>query len=259
MSHVMFFSPPGTYPPAGLYTDGHFLLLGITLLLIAAGLFAARHAGEKTVRRILLVSVIALWVLEVCKILFVLLLNGSRNPNEFVPLYYCSLTLYAGLFSVAGRGWVRRLGDVFLATGGLIGGLSFLFCPNTSLPHYPTVHFISWHSFLLHGLMVFLALLLLFRLRLDLSLADIRYPVALVSVLCIVAYVFNAVYDRVSGRAIANLMFVSKNFPGTPVAVLYRVSGPLFPAAMWAIQSFCPFLAVYGLYKLFCRHRQINA
>lgn len=254
----MFFSPAGTYPPAGLYSGGHFLLLGVTLLLIAAGLLAARHADEKTVRRIVLVAVVLLWVLEVCKILFVLFRNGSRNPNAFVPLYYCSLTLYAGLFSVVGRGWVRRLGDVFLATGGLVGGLSFLFCPNTSLPNYPTFHFISWHSFLLHGLMVFLALLLLLRLDLRLSLSDVRYPAGLVSALCLIAYVFNAVYDRVTGQAVANLMFVSKNFPGTPIAVVYRISGPAFPLVMWALQSFCPFLAVFGLWKLFNRTRKIN-
>ena len=255
----MFFAPPGVYPPAGLYKSGYFLLLGATLLLIAAGLFAARHADEKAVRRIVRAAVVALWVLEVCKILFVVVLNGSRDPNQFVPLYYCTLTLYAGLFSAFGRGRWRRLGDVFLATGGLIGGISFLSCPNTSLPLYPAFHFISWHSFFLHGLMVFLALLLLFRLRLDLSLSDIVYPAALVTVLCVVAYVFNAVYDRVAGRATANLMFISKDFPGTPITILYRACGPLFPVAMWAIQSFCPFLAVYGVWYLCTRSRKTNA
>ena len=259
MSRTMFFSPPGAYPPAGLYKSGYFLLLGVTLLCIAAGLFATRRAGEKTVRRIVRVSVAVLWVLEVCKILFVVVLNGSRDPNQFVPLYYCTLTLYAGLFSAIGRGRWRRLGDVFLATGGLVGGLSFLACPNTSLPLYPAFHFISWHSFLLHGLMVFLALLLLFRLPLDLSLSDIVYPAALVTVLCVVAYTFNTVYDRTTGRATANLMFISKDFPGTPITLLYRVSGPLFPVAMWAIQSFCPFLIVYGLWYLCRRHRKTNA
>ena len=249
----MFFSLPYAYPPAGLYTGAHFLLLGVTLTLVAAGLYAARHADEKTVRRIVRISVAVLWALEVCKILFVLLVTRSRNPNDFVPLYYCSLTLYAGLFSAVGRSFWRRLGDVFLATGGLVGGLSFLLCPNTSLPRYPAFHFISFHSFLLHGLMVFLALLLLLRMRLDLSLSDIRYPAGLVSVLCVVAYVFNAVYDRVSGQTVANLMFVSKDFPGTPIAFLYRISGPLFPVFMWAIQSFCPYLTVFGLWYLFTR------
>lgn len=255
----MFFSPPYTYPPAGLYTGGHFLLLGVTVLLIALGLFAARRADEKTVRRIVRVSVAALWVLEVCKILFVLLLTGSRNPNDFVPLYYCSITLYAGLFSAVGRGRLRRLGDVFLATGGLVGGVSFLACPNTSLPRYPVFHFISWHSFLLHGLMVFLALLLLLHLHFHFKLADIRYPASIVTVLCVVAYVFNAVYDRVTGQTVANLMFVSKNFPGTPIAILYRISGPVFPLVMWALQSFCPYLAVYGLWLLVTRRKRQTA
>ena len=254
----MFFSPPYAYPPAGLFSAGHFTLLFITLALVAAGLFSARRMGETGVRRTVRVAVALLWVLEVCKILFVLLCTGSRNPNDFVPLYYCSLTLYAGLFSALGRGRLRRLGDVFLATGGLVGGLCFLFCPNTSLPRYPALHFISLHSFLLHGLMVFLGLLLLTRLSLDLSLGDIRYPALLVTVMCAAAYVFNAAYDRVSGQAVANLMFVSKNFPGTPIAILWRISGPVFPLLMWAIQSFCPYLAVFGVWRLATRRRPHN-
>ena len=127
----MFFSLPYEYTPCGLFGRGHALLFCMTALLIAGGLYAARGWDDRAVRRTVRVVTALLWALEIGKILFVLFKTGSRNPNDFIPLYYCSLVLYAGLFSSVGKGRLRRLGDVFLATGGLIGGACFLTCRDT--------------------------------------------------------------------------------------------------------------------------------
>ncbi len=252
----MFFSLPFEYPPCGLFTRGHAVLLLVTALLVAGGLYAARNADARTVRRIVRISTALLWVLELVKILFVLFRTGSRNPNDFVPLYYCSLVLYAGLFSSVGKGWVRRVGDVFLATGGLIGGACFLCCPNTSLPRYPMLHFISLHSFLLHGLMVFLGLLLLLRGVVRLSSRDVIYCAGLVSAMCVAALAFNCIYSAVTGTEGANLMFMSRDFPGTPVHLLYVLAGKAFPVAMWLLQAFVPYYAVYGAVMLLAKRKK---
>lgn len=252
----MFFSLPFEYPPCGLFGWGHATLFFVTALLIAGGLFAARNADVRTVRRIVRISTLLLWVLEMAKILFVLLRTGSRNPNDFVPLYYCSLVLYAGLFSSFGKGWVRRVGDVFLATGGMIGGACFLFCPNTSLPRYPMFHFISLHSFLLHGLMVFLGLLLLLRGVVRLSSRDVICCAGLVSAMCAAALIFNNVYSAATGTESANLMFMSRDFPGTPVHLLYVLTGKAFPVVMWLLQAFVPYYAVFFTVKLCTKRRQ---
>ncbi len=248
----MFFDPPYANTPCGLYTAGHWILLAFTVLAIAAGLCACRHLGERGVRRVIRCSTALLWALEIGKILFVLLVTESRNPNEFIPLYYCSLVLYAGLFASLGRGAARRLGDVFLASGGVVGGVCFLLCPNTSLPRYPALHFISLHSFLLHGLMVFLGLLLLWRGGYRLKRRDAVWGISLISAMCLIAFTFNTVWDLTHAEfAVANLMFMSKDFPGTPVSVLYRLCGPVFPVAMWLIQAFLPFFGMLGLQTLF--------
>lgn len=246
----MFFALPYTYPPCGLYTWGHGVLFAATAALIVLALFLTRKAGDLAVRRIIRVCTGVLWGLEIAKILFVLLVTGSRNPNDFIPLYYCSLVLYAGLCSSVGRGKLRRLGDVFLATGGMIGGACFLVCPNTSLPRYPVFHFISFHSFLLHGIMVFLGLLLLQRGIVRLRLRDLWYCSGLVSAMCLLAFLFNTVYSNVTNTQTANLMFMSRDFPGTPVHILYVLTGKLFPVAMWLVQAFVPFLAVYAVLRL---------
>lgn len=254
----MFFSLPYEYTPCGLFSPGHAVLFLVTALCIAGGLFAARNADARTVRRIVRVSTLLLWVLEAAKILFVLFKTGSRNPNDFVPLYYCSLVLYAGLFSSVGKGRVRHVGDVFLATGGLVGGACFLCCPNTSLPRYPLFHFISFHSFLLHGLMVFLGLLLLLRGTVRLSSRDVIDCAGLVSAMCAAALIFNCVYSAVTGTESANLMFMSRDFPGTPVHLLYALTGKAFPAAMWLLQAFVPYYAVFVVVTLCTKRKKIN-
>ena len=253
----MFFSLPYEYEPAGLFSIWHFLLLAAVLALVAVALYASRHMSDRAVRRTVRVITGLLWVLELAKIAFVLFVTGSRNPNDFIPLYYCSLILYAGIFSSCFRGLLRRVGDCFIATGGLVGGLVFLLMPTTSLPRYPAFHFISWHSFLLHGLMIYLGLLLLVRGTYRIQLRDIRYCAALVSIMCMLALVFNTVYDHISGNALANLMFVSKDFPGTPITVLYRLCGPFFTVFMWLVQSFGPFLFVYWMSLLFKKIKRI--
>ena len=241
----MFFARPELYPSAGIFGFWHLLLLAVALGLIAVGLTLSRRLDAVGVRRVVRVATLVLWVLEAVKVLFVLLVVGSRNPNDFVPLYFCSLTLYAGALSSFGRGWLQRVGDCFLAAGGTVGGAVFLLFPTTSLPRYPALHFISLHSFLLHGLMVYLGLLLLIRGVFRPRLFDLVYYFALVSLTCAIACFFNWSYDLFADAPVANLMFMSKDFPGTPITLIYHLCGAFFPWFMWLVQSLCPFLMVY--------------
>lgn len=246
----MFFCPPYAYTPCGMYTVGHLVLFLVAVIGVAAGLYLARGLDARRIRTVIRAVTALLWVLELAKILFVLLVTKSNNPNDFIPLYYCSLILYAGLFSSVCKGVLQKIGDIFIATGGVAGGICFLICPNTSLPRYPAVHFISFHSFLLHGLMIFLGLLLLTHGIYRIRLGDIKYCAGLVSVMCAVAYAFNLLWDHLHpDRAWANLMFMSKDFPGTPVSILYHAVGAFFPVLMWLIQAFVPFLLFVAAQK----------
>ncbi len=251
----MFFALPYEQTPCGLYSVGHLVLFLLTAAGVAAGLVLSRKCDGKAIRLQIRVVTAALWILEIAKIVFVLAVTRSTNPNDFVPLYYCSLVLYAGILSSLPEGFWRRVGDIFLATGGLVGGVAFLFCPNTSLPRYPALHFISLHSFLLHGLMVYVGLLLLVRGVYRARFGDLVPCSALVSVMCLCAYLFNRIYDATHPGMRVNLMFISENFPGTPVEWVYRATGPFFPFAMWALQAFFPFLFVFLILKVIAHFR----
>lgn len=236
----MLFAREGEYEPCGMFTTGHFELIIITIFGIVIAQKNTINKTKEEVKQIIKKCTIVMWILEVIMIAFKLCTGEVRNLNNYVPLYYCSLLLYAGLLSSFAKDKLKRVGDVFLATGGIIGGIVFMILPTTSLPAYPMLHIVSLHSFLYHGTMVYLGLLINITHYIELELSDIKYYASLVGIICILAYIINKIFD-------SNLMFISKNFPGTPVEILYNITGPFFTLIISVAQMTLPFYIVYGI------------
>lgn len=239
----MLFAKPGEYEPCGMFTTGHFELIIITIFGIFIALKNTINKTKEEVKQIIKRCTIVMWILEVIMIVFKLSTGDIRNLNNYVPLYYCSLLLYAGLLSSFAKNRLKRVGDVFLATGGIIGGIVFMILPTTSLPEYPMLHIVSLHSFLYHGTMVYLGLLINATHYIELEAIDIKYYASLVGIVCILAYIINKIFD-------SNLMFISKNFPGTPIEILYNITGPFFTLIISVAQMTLPFYIVYGIKKV---------
>lgn len=239
----MLFAKPGIYEPCGLFTPGHFGLIIITIIGIIVALKKTVNKNKEEIHRIIKNCTKLVWVLEVIVIAFKLLTGSIRNINNYVPLYYCSLLLYAGGLASFAKGALKRVGDVFLATGGIAGGLIFIVMPTTSLPTYPMMHFVSIHSFLFHGIMLYLGLLLNITNYIVLESKDIKYYASLVGVVCLLAFILNNIFD-------SNLMFISKNFPGTPIEYIYKYTGKFFTPVVSICQMTLPFYTIYGLRKL---------
>ena len=148
-----------------------------------------------------------------------------------------------------GKGFVKRCGDTFLAVGSIIGGVMFLLCPNTSLPMYPFFHYITFQSFLYHSIMIYLGILVIMRGYVVLRAKDQIPYGTVVLIVGVVAYLVNSVLGT-------NLMFVSDNFPGTPVELVYRFTGRLFPLCMILIHIVPPFWVMYGISRLVEKRRR---
>lgn len=244
MGSIMFFAKPGEYKACGLFTPEHFALIVATFLCVGIALKKTVHKSKEEVYKIIKNLTIILWALEIFKILYTLQDVKITNVKEWMPLYYCSLLLYAGFLSSFTRGHFRRAGDVFLATGSIVGGLVFILFPTTSLPTYPAFHFISIHSFFFHGTMVYLTLLINKTHYIELEKKDIIYFASLVGIICLLALIVNAEFN-------SNLMFISKNFPNTPIEFIYDATGRWFTPLMILGQMFLPFYVVYGIVKKF--------
>ena len=132
----------------------------------------------------------------------------------------------------------------FLATGAIVGGIIFILFPTTSLPSYPIFHFISLHSFLFHGIMVYLGMLVNVTDYIKLNIKDIKYYAILVGGLCVIALIVNSIFD-------SNLMFISKNFPNSPLEIIYKLTNGsiLYNLIMITVQVTLPFYIPYMIIK----------
>lgn len=247
----MFFAKAGIYPPCGLFSTGHFIMLIIVLIVVVLALRFIKVESKKDVRKVIRIVTLIIWILEILKTIFNYVVEGGTNPNKMIPLYYCSLLLYAGALSSVGKGKVKKIGDVFLATGAIIGGLVFLLFPTTSLPEYPLFHFISIHSFIYHGIMVYLGVLINYTKYVEIKLSDIKYYSGMILVICVAAYIVNSIFD-------SNLMFISRDFPGTPLSTIYHFTGKYYTLLMSFGQMTLPFLLVYGILKIINKHIKSN-
>lgn len=196
----------GKYEACGIFTPGHFILMAITVVGILISLKQTENKTRKEVHRIIMRVTMIACILEVIKIAFNIYHNSWEAVNTYLPLYYCSMLLYAGIFSSFAKGTLKRVGDVFLATGSIIGGIVFIIYPSTSLPMYPAFHFLSLHSFLFHGAMVYLGIMVNKTRYVELKEEDIKYFASLVLCISGVAFVVN----QITG---GNLMFISNDFP----------------------------------------------
>ena len=238
----MFFSKPEEYEPCGIYNIKHLILFLLTATCIALAVKFTKIEKKEDIKNIIKKSTLIIWLLEISKIIFVALIGRGKEINKIVPLYYCSLLLYSGILSSFGKGMLKKMGDVFLSTGGIVAGIVFLLFPTTSLPEYPMIHFISLHSFFFHGTMIYLGIIINKYKYVDLKLRDIKYYSLLIFIICILAYVVNTKYA-------SNLMFISQDFPGTPISKIYNSTGVLYTPIMCLAQMTLPFLIVYGVLK----------
>ena len=238
------FSEMGKYEACGMFTQEHFILITITIIIIAIAIKNTEKKDKEQVHKIIRNLTITMWILETVKIIFNIIRNSIQAVNNYIPLYYCSILLYAGLLSSFGKDKLKRTGDVFLATGSIVGGIIFMLLPTTSLPSYPMFHFISIHSFIFHGTMVYLGILVNATNYIKLEKNDIKYFASLVGILCIIALIVNSIFD-------SNLMFISKNFPNTPIEWLYNLTNgtAAFSLLMIIIQITLPFYVPYYIIK----------
>ena len=240
----MLFKSANEVIPCGMFSVEHFILLTITLICVAIAIKHTKNMNKENITKLIRKITIFLWILEIIKIVFNIKNYGLSAVNKYVPLYFCSLILYAGIFSGFYKGTLKKMGDVFLSTGGIIAGLIFLLYPLTSLTSYPILHYISIHSFILHGIMLYIGLLMLITKYTTIEKRDIIYYSAIIVIISGIAYIVNL-------KCGSNLMFISQNYPGTYIETIYNNTGKFFTLFMTIAQATMPFYIVYGIYNLF--------
>ncbi|MBR2343087.1 MAG: YwaF family protein [Clostridia bacterium] len=157
------FLPPASEIPGTMFTPLHFIISGIALaLVIALGLYFSKRS-ERAVR----ITFAVLWasavVLEIVKISWETL-SGRTASFEWggvLPLYPCSVFMYAMPFAIWGRGLVRRAASGYVCTLGVLGATVNFVYPATVMSNYSAISFAGFHTVFYHCTMLFVAFVML--------------------------------------------------------------------------------------------------
>ncbi len=157
------FLPPADQIPGTMFTPLHlvFSLLCISIVLVLAR--ALCRKSESTIRKVFTALWAFLVVYEAVKILWETY-TGKTVSFEWtgvMPLYPCSVFMYAMPFAIWGQGNVRQAACGYVCSVGLLGGLINFVYPATILGNYSCISFAGFHTFLYHGTMVLCALTML--------------------------------------------------------------------------------------------------
>jgi hypothetical protein len=157
------FLPPAQQIPGTLFTPLHLITSLICVVLIAGACFMLRKAKESTLRRIYAALWVATIILEPSKILWESLCGNAVRVEltGVLPLYPCSIFMYAMPFAIWGKGNVRAAACGYVCSLGLLGGAINFVYPANVLSNYSCISFAGFHTLLYHGTMVFCAVTML--------------------------------------------------------------------------------------------------
>lgn len=146
-----------------LFTPLHLISSSILFALIVLLAIRVSKKSERTIRTVFTVIWILLTLLEVTKIAWETL-SGSQVSFEWggvLPLYPCSIFMYAMPLAIFGKDKIRYMGCGYVCSLGILGGLINFVYPANVLQNYSCISFAGFHTLFYHGALVFCALVML--------------------------------------------------------------------------------------------------
>lgn len=252
-----FFCKENEYEPVGMFSVGHIVTLIIFLLIVAFCAYKCRKIGKDKAIFLTKIIAIVVTVLEIIKITIAFINGEGDKLDHWVPLYFCSMFIYAAWLAGYAKGKIADLGRAFVGTGGIIAGLSFLIFPTTSFTMYPLFHYFCMYSMVYHSLMVFLGITYLLNGVVKIDKKSFIDYVIFCSVLNIFAIIVNSlpIYIHVDNVPTSgynypypyytNFMFL-KRAGNIPVKILCDISDKV--PVIFTILMFI--ICIFGTYFL---------
>jgi hypothetical protein len=153
---------PADQLPGTMFTPLHFIVAGIILAIVIVGAILV-HKKEKLIKPMFIILWATVSVLEVVKITWESTTGNTVRLEVagILPLYPCSIFMYAMPFAIWGKGKVKQAACGYVCTLGLLGGSVNFFYPMTVLYRYSILSFSAMHSMLYHAVMLFTCLTML--------------------------------------------------------------------------------------------------
>ncbi len=216
------FSIAGTYEPVGMFSVAHIISIFVCVFLIIVAVILTRKMQKATYFKMLKVFAVVFTCLELFKIIWSLA-NGLTGLDYWLPLYFCSLFIYALWFSYFKNEKIRDYGLSFIAMSGIIAGGAFILFPSTSFKAYPIWHFQCLYSMLYHSTFIYSSIMLFVThaTKIDFKLS-LKYII-----FCLFFMALAIIINSING---CNMMFL--NNPGViPIPLLktiFNFSKPLY-------------------------------
>ncbi len=221
----------------GLFNPLHFFTIVLFFGLLAGALFLSRKVSQMGADRIVFWLGVATTVLEAIKI--TRRVSQGQGVESWIPLFYCSLFLFA-VWLIRLR-WMplKRAGYSFITMGGILAAVFFTFYPSTSLAMYPILSLACLHSFLYHFLMSYCGILILWKRLYIPQRKDSLYYFLFVGLACAVAIGLNA-------RLGSNCMFMQHPFKLPVLQPILEFSKPLYMLIVGLAQASLMFWDILG-------------
>lgn len=235
----------GAAPPAGIFSVGHLILLVFFGGLGIAFYYYTKKWPKEKVMVFFKIFSLVLLGLEVFKIVWNLLTYGFSYDtlNFYIPLYYCSIFLYALLLLAWFKGKIAYAARVWMVYGGIIAGVAFLIYPSSSLIYYPFYHFLSMHSILFHVGLVLVGVIILKHEYYVPKRSDFMTFIYFSLVFMVTAFLFNKIFKT-------NLMFLEEPIAIPLFSMINDASPFVFRFLMFFAQLSLPFVFTHLFFLL---------
>lgn len=212
------FSAPNSETACGMFTLPHIISLILCIGIIALCVYLTRNITEKTLMLITRIMCYVFVVWEISKIIFKFII-GDTYLDHWVPLYFCSLFIYALIFLSFFKGRVYKLGEAFVCGGCIVSGLAYLIVPATSLMDFPIYHFLSIHSMLFHSSMVYLGIMYIYKHKVTLNKSNYAYYSLFVGAFLLLSLILNLTLNQ-------NFMII-KNPVNIPIEIVNVIANSM--------------------------------
>lgn len=240
---MSLFSEYGYGPIRGMFSIDHLLFTVLGLVAIIALLVLTKNKTKEQIDKYIKIIFIVVAILEVLKIIWNFCVRTNLELINWVPLYFCSIFIYAsGMYSY-GKGLIRKIGLYLIVYGQIIGGIVFLLYPASSVGIQPLVHILTMHSWVYHVLTGYVGIVLIIHYFNEYKFSDIKiYGITILGIELFV-YLFNIIFDT-------NLMFI--NEPGViePLNYVLDIFGAFYPLVIGLFQGIGTFILSYGIIKI---------
>lgn len=232
---------------AGLFSWWHLIFIFVFIGVLAFALYCCRNATDEQIQKILWISAISVTVVEIIKI--VLRIAKGGGTDTWIPLYYCSLFLYAIWMTRSKKRWLMRAGYSFITMGGIMASCLFTLYPTTSLAIYPALHPASLHSLFYHLLMAFVGILVLWKKQFEPKRIDALSYFIFVLLACVIGYFINEWVH-------SNCMFLHNAFKLPILDDLLQKSHVAYMVLVTLAQSVGMYWLNFGLYTLIKKSKE---